>query len=245
VRIVKILLAAGAAIVVLLVIAAAILAFTFDPNAYKGVATDAFMARTGRTLTIDEDLRLAYFPWLAVETGGVSVGSAPAFGGATQPFATAERIAARVKLLPLLSRRVEIGTVELEGLTLNLARDAERRGNWDDLLEAARTPPPGAEAQPGAASVRTFAIEGVRVRNGSVYWRENVDELRYSVTGLTLTTGGIGAGEPVAFEATLSLADETSGTRVALSAGAVVAASARRPPSPPTWAAARRCARSS
>ena len=107
------------------IVAVAIVAATFDPNDYKSVATDAFAARTGRTLSIDEDLRLAYFPWLAVETGGVTVGSAAAFGGAAQPFATARRVAARVKLLPLLSRRIEIGTVELEGLTLNLARDAE------------------------------------------------------------------------------------------------------------------------
>ena len=40
--------------------------------------------------------------------------------------------------MPLLSRRIEIGTIELEGLTLNLARDAELRGNWQDLLDAAR-----------------------------------------------------------------------------------------------------------
>ena len=58
------------------------------------------------------------------DTGGVTIGSAAAFGGPEQPFATARRVAARVKLLPLLSRRVEIGTVELDGLTLNLARDA-------------------------------------------------------------------------------------------------------------------------
>ena len=129
-RVVKIVLAAVAAVVVLLVVAVVIVASTFDPNDYKTVATDAFAARTGRTLTIDEDLRLTYFPWLAVETGGVTIGSAPELGGAAQPFATARRVAARVKLLPLLSRRVEVGTVELEGLTLNLARDAALRGNW-------------------------------------------------------------------------------------------------------------------
>lgn len=223
-RALKIFLAAVAALVVLLVVAIAVVAFTFDPNDYKGVATDAFMARTGRTLTIDEDLRLAYFPWLAVETGGVSVSDSPAFGS-DRPFASARRVAARVKLLPLLSRRVEIGIVELEGLTLNLARDAEQRGNWEDLLEtAANEPAPAAEGDSGGAALDSFAIEGIRVRDGSVYWRENVDELRYSVTGLDLSTGGIGSGEPIAFEAALDFADEASGMTAALAASAVVAA---------------------
>ncbi|HVJ30849.1 MAG TPA: AsmA family protein, partial [Gammaproteobacteria bacterium] len=139
-RIAKFLALGVAAIVVLLVVAVAIVASTFDPNDYKGVAANAFTARTGRTLTVEEDLHLTYFPWLALETGGVTIGSAAEFGGDAQPFATARRVAARVKLLPLLSRRVEVGTVELEGFTLNLARDANLRGNWEDLLAAANEP---------------------------------------------------------------------------------------------------------
>ena len=225
-RVAKIVLVAAAALVSLLIVAIVIVASTFDPNEYKGVATDAFAARTGRTLTIDEDLRLAYFPWLAVETGGVTIGSAPELGGAAQPFATARRVAARVKLLPLLSRRVEIGTIELEGLTLNLARDASLRGNWQDLVDAASAPARSAPAEPGATEARELAIEGVRITDGTVLWRENTDELRYSVTNLSLTTGGIGSGEPVSFEAALDFADETSGLTAALAAGAVVAAAA-------------------
>src|SRR5262245_47703494 len=139
-RIVKIVLIGVATIVVLLIVAVVIVASTFDPNDYKGVAANAFTARTGRALNVDEDLRLTYFPWLALETGGVTIGSAPEFGGDAQPFATVRRVAARVKLLPLLSRRVEIGTVELDGLTLNLARDAALRGNWEELHAAAENP---------------------------------------------------------------------------------------------------------
>ncbi len=225
-RVAKIALAAIAVVVLLLVGAVVIVAWTFDPNEYKSVATDAFTARTGRTLTIDEDLRRAYFPWLAVETGGVTVGCAADFGGATQPFATARRVAARVKLLPLLSRRVEVGTVEIEGLTLNLARDASLRGNWEDLLAAAQPAESAPPAADGATSVEELAIEGVRVSDGNIYWRENTTELRYSVTDLSLTTGGIGSGDPVQFDAALNFADETSGLKASLMAGAIVAAGA-------------------
>jgi uncharacterized protein involved in outer membrane biogenesis len=226
-RVAKIVLAAVAGVLALLVVAVAVVAWTFDPNDYKSVATDAFMARTGRTLSIDKDLRLTYFPWLAVQTGGVTIGSAPELGGAAQPFATARRVGARVKLLPLLSRRVEVGTVELEGLTLNLARDAALRGNWEDLLAAAgeRGAPPSAE--PGTAAVDELAIEGVRIRDGNVYWRENTNELRYSVTGWSLSTGGIGTGEPIELETALNFADETSGLKAELATSAVVAADAR------------------
>jgi uncharacterized protein involved in outer membrane biogenesis len=228
----KIVLAAVAALAVLLVVAVAIFAATFDPNSYKSFVTDTFAARTGRALSIDEELRLAYFPWVAVETGGVMIGSADAFGGATQPFATARRVAARVKLLPLLSRRFEIGTVELEGLTLNLARDASSNGNWQDLVDAARASTPVDQTDPGAspaAGGNDFAIEGVRIVDGTVHWRENTDELRYSATNLTLTTGSVGSGEPVAFDAALNFADATSGLTAAFAASAVVAAAPSGP----------------
>jgi AsmA protein len=224
-RIVKILLAVVAALAVLVVGLTAIVAATFDPNDYKDFVADAFAQRTGRSLVIEQDLRLAYFPWLAVETGGVTVGSAPEFGGPDRPFATARSVAARVKLVPLLSRRIEVGTVELDGLTVNLARDAELRGNWEDLLDAANGAATGEAAERGGG-VERLAIEGIRLTDGNVFWRENTDELRYSVTGLSLTTGGIGSGDPVAFEAALDFKDETSALAVALALEAVVAIAA-------------------
>src|SRR5499427_3219882 len=151
---VKIVLGSLAVLVLLIVIAGMVVAAFFDPNDYKGVATDAFTARTGRTLAVEQNLKLSYFPWLAVETGGVTIGNAKGFGGETAespPFATIERVAARVKLMPLLHKQIEIGTVEIGGLKLNLARDAKLRGNWQDLLDAAKSPP----AEPGAAAPGT------------------------------------------------------------------------------------------
>jgi AsmA protein len=224
-RAVKIVLGLVAALVVLAIAGVAFVAATFDPNDYKGVVTDAFAARTGRTLAIDEDLRLAYFPWLAVETGGVTVGGNPSFG--PEPLVTVQHVAARVKLAPLLSKRIEIGTVELEGFTLNLARDTELRGNWEDILERLNTAEPAVATQtPGAPSESSLAIEGVRVAGGNVYWRENTSELRYAVTGLDLATGEIGSGAPVSFEAALAFRDEASGLAATVDVSSTVAVAA-------------------
>jgi AsmA protein len=156
---VKIVLGVLAGLVGLLVLAGVLVASFFNPNDYKGVAADAFTARTGRKLAVTQDLKLSYFPWLALETGGISIGNAPGFGGDTAenpPFATIEHLAARVKLMPLLHKQIEIGTVEIDGLKLNLARDTKLRGNWQDLLDAAKSPPPDAGAAPadGAEKLR-------------------------------------------------------------------------------------------
>jgi uncharacterized protein involved in outer membrane biogenesis len=241
---VKIILAVLAAVTTLLVIAAVLVAALFDPNDYKGVATDAFTARTGRTLVVEQDLELSFFPWLAVETGGITIGnaagfetaggrappgSAPGTPGDALPFATIERAAARVKLLPLLSRKVEIGTIELDGLYLNLARDAERRGNWQDLLDARNAPPAGASIGPAdsaGVTAGSFAVEGVRVRRGTVLWRENTNELRYTVSDLDVSTGSIGSTDPVAVDAALKFKNEITGLTADVTASATTAVDA-------------------
>jgi uncharacterized protein involved in outer membrane biogenesis len=63
----------------------------------------------------------------------------------------------------------------------------------------------------------------VRIVDGSVHWRENTDELRYSITNLALTTGAVDSGEPIAFDAALDFADVASGLTASLAASAVVA----------------------
>jgi len=221
---IKIILAVLAAVTALLVVAAVIVASLFDPNDYKGVAADAFTARTGRTLAVDQNLKLSFFPWLAVETGGITVGNAAGFDAA-MPFATIERAAARVKLLPLLDRKVEIGTVELDGLHLNLARDKDLRGNWQDLLDARNAKPDGAsvDAVASGVSVDGVALEGVRVRDGTISWRENGGELRYTVSELAVSTGPIGGNEPVAAEVELKFKNEVTGLTASLAASATTA----------------------
>src|SRR5690606_31698714 len=115
----KILLAVLTSIAALVVLAAVLLAVFFDPNDYKGYVTSWVEERTGRMFAIEGDLELAFFPWLAIETEGVTLGSPAGFDPGT-PFARIERIAAGVKLLPLvLERRLEIGRVRLDGVRLD------------------------------------------------------------------------------------------------------------------------------
>ena len=132
---VKILAAALLSLLALAIVGAVILVSLFDPNDYKGYVTAFVEDRTGRSLAIADDLKLSFFPWLAIETGGIVLGNAEGF--TETPFATIEKASARVKVLPLFRGGIEVGTVELDGIELNLGRDAALRGNWEDLTARA------------------------------------------------------------------------------------------------------------
>ena len=116
----------------------------------------------------------------------------------------------RVELIPLFQRQIQVDTIVLDGLVLNLHRDKEGRGNWEGLTRP--TPAVSSGADPGAASTAPereradsvastapLAISGVKLRNGQVQWHDAVTDQRYVFDDLALQVDAITRGEPTAF----------------------------------------------
>ncbi len=134
-----------------------------NPNDYKGRIEQLVESATGRKLELQGPLRLSVFPWIALELGPASLGNPPGFPAT--PFLSVERAALRVKLLPLLSKRLEIGRVELDGLAVNLERNAAGLGNWQGLTGG---PSPSTQAAPGGSLPALAELAGIEVRNASL-----------------------------------------------------------------------------
>jgi AsmA protein len=208
-------LAWGLGIIAALLIAAAVYIFLiFDPNKYKAEITTMVHKATGRELTIQGDLKLSLFPWLGVETGVMTLNNLPEFG--RQPFAKIDAAAIKVKLLPLLHKDVEVDTVTLNGLYLNLIRTAAGHGNWEDLTTGSgKQPSQSSSAQSVAApTVAAFAIGGVRIQNATVIWDDRQNQSRFELSDLSLHTGPVSPMAPV----TLAVTTQIKSTAPALTA---------------------------
>jgi AsmA protein len=131
VRALKILALISGGLVALIAIALIAVWLLVDPNDYKERIAREVRSATGRELALPGKIKLAVFPWIALELGPASLGNPPGFG--SEPFATVQRAAVRVRLLPLLRKRLEIGRVEVDGLDLRLVRGPDGRGNWQDF----------------------------------------------------------------------------------------------------------------
>ena len=83
---------------------------------------------TGRELSIAGPVRLGFFPKIAVSAEQVSLSNA-AWAKSPQ-MASLEKVALEISLLPLLSRRIEISSIQLAGLTLKLETNTKGEGNW-------------------------------------------------------------------------------------------------------------------
>jgi AsmA protein len=195
----------GLLLVLVLLIGAAmvVLPMVVDPNDYKPQIVQTAKDRLGRELVIEKDLSLSVFPWLGVETGGVRIGNAPGFSAPW--FAEIAELGVKVKLMPLLSRRVEVDTLVVNGLRLNLERDANGTANWDDLLarqkaEADSEPSQGQPSGSGAADPLSFSVQGIRIDDARVSWDDRQAGQKYLLDQVRLVTGSLSPGATVPVE---------------------------------------------
>jgi AsmA protein len=199
-------IAAILGVIVLFFVAAAILLpLIIDPNDYKQELVAQVKERTGRDLQIDGDIALTVFPWIGVKVGKISLSNATGFSNPV--FASTDNVSIRVKLLPLFSKRLEMDTVTVHGLTLNLARDASGRSNWDDLAKAGaqagsdtgseKPSAPGSSDISEGQAAAALAIGGLDINNANLSWEDASQDQRFQIGNLSLQTGAIATGEPV------------------------------------------------
>ena len=120
-------------LIALVVIALLLVVLFVDPNDYRADIERVVESKTGRQLTLAGDLQLTIFPWLALKAGPASLGEAPGFGD--EPFVSIQEARVGVRLLPLISGKVEVGDVRLAGARIRLITDENGRNNWADLGE--------------------------------------------------------------------------------------------------------------
>lgn len=203
-RIFKLIAIVAGALVVLLVAVTLAVGFLFDPNDYKTQIADAVAQATGRTLTLEGDLELELFPRIRIAVGAAELSNAPGFGDS--PFAEIQGARLQLALLPLLSRRIEIGEASLEGLRLNLARSANGTNNWQDLgggaAPAADTP---TESPAGGASIN-LGIDTIEIADAEVSWNDASTNSRWVLTGFDMQASDFGLGEsfPLAIDFNLA-----------------------------------------
>ncbi|MEN8215929.1 MAG: AsmA family protein [Pseudomonadota bacterium] len=188
----KLLLSILGGIIALLLIAILIIIFVVDPNDYKPQIANSVENATGRTLTIEGDIKLTFYPWLGLQLGKVSLGNAPGFDA--PEFAKIDQARVQVKLLPLFKKHLEIGTILLEAATINLTRKPDGHTNWEDLA----APKGDSEDKPKeSTSLKGFKIDGLDLRHAKIVWDDQQANSRYVLSDLNFKTSALVLNEPV------------------------------------------------
>ena len=202
-KLLKILLYGFGGLVLLLVVAGVAATLFVEPNQFKPQIVKAVKDQTGRDLDIQGDLALSVFPWLGVKIGPTRMSNPEGFGD--QPFAQVEEVDVRVKLMPLIERKVQADTVSLSGLQLALVRDAQGRGNWEDLIAAKSATAEPADTASSAAgdgiALAGLVIDGIAISDALISLDDQQSGQRLAIRNLNLETGAVDLNRPLPIEA--------------------------------------------
>lgn len=179
----------------------AYIAATFDPNAYKSDIVRLVKEKTGRTLSIEGDIRLTFFPKIGVSLGRTQLSERDA----ETEFAGVDDLRVALGLLPLLSKQIVVDEVVVDGLRARVVKYADGSTNIDDLTGAKETDE-AAQDQPEDKPVEESGppmqldVQGVRINNGAFTFRDEQAGATFEISGLSLETGRLAVGVPTPFE---------------------------------------------
>ena len=156
---------AGGVLIVLIVVALLVVPMFIDVQKYKPQIEQKVSEATGRPFSIDGELRLSLFPWVGLAFSGLHMGNPPGFQ--EKDFLSVKSFDVRVKLIPLLSKDIQVKRFILEEPRIVLEKSKKGRGNWEGIGKPseppkAKTKPPEGKPSEGlpiaALSVSEFAI---------------------------------------------------------------------------------------
>jgi uncharacterized protein involved in outer membrane biogenesis len=137
-KLVKITISAIGSVIFLITIGVWYTASTVDPVKLTKLLSSSVKTATGRDLKITGPVSLSFFPVISVSAEGVSLSNAS--WASDSDMLTLKRIDLNIKTLPLLSKRIEVGSVKLAGLELFLQKNGAGKANWDFSTDASGGP---------------------------------------------------------------------------------------------------------
>ena len=151
-----------------------------DPNQFKTQIVRWVQDRTQRELALEGELKVSWFPKLALETGKASLSQRRS----AREFASLDSARVTLAWLPLLRGNVRVDRCEIVGLRAQVARFKDGTTNIDDLLRDAATISPA-----------SIDLDGVQLSRSTLQWNDEIDWQRGSLNDLQIDLGRLTDGQ--------------------------------------------------
>ena len=174
----KRILIALALILVLFVGAILILPGLVPTDTYREKLEAELSRSLARDVAITGDIKLSTFPSIAIQTDGVSLSNPEGFSSET--FMKVDGMSAKVKLIPLLSKQVEISGVEFDSPVISLEKRADGQVNWtlgDPAKEDTTPKETGPFKRDGRYTDYDPSLKLLRIKNGNINYKDDVSGL--------------------------------------------------------------------
>jgi AsmA protein len=191
-------------IVVLIVLALLLIPLFVDVEQYKPQIEKQVSDFTGRPFTLGGKLNLSLFPWAGLYLSDMHLGNPPGFK--EKDFVSVKSFEVRVKLLPLISKNIQVKRFIMEGPRIVLEQGKDGRGNWEGIGkpsegvsgEAPKKEKKPAEGEPmGALPIKALAVHEFKITDGHVVWIDQVKGERKEISDVTLQLEDVSLDRPI------------------------------------------------
>ncbi len=162
-------------IAALLAAAVLYLAITFDAARVKEELKRVVFEQKQRTLDIEGDVDLSFYPSLGLKLGHASLSE----HNSADRFAAVDAARVSIAVLPLLSGALVVDEIRVEGAHVSIVRFKDGSLNLDDLMSPAKD-----ESSP----VR-FDVAGLRVTGSAIGFRDEASGALHVLDGVDLSVG--------------------------------------------------------
>ena len=184
---------------------AAYLMFFFNPNDYRDDIQQRALTEAGIELSINGDIGWSFYPWLGLNLNSISVN----YPG--QPnLAQLASAGAALNIPALLSGEVQLDSIQIDGLVLNLVRDAKGEENWVSATTATSAPSAESKETLTAQESRSdmegrelrLAIDAISLTNASLSFEDQIWSSRLELNELNLNASAVSVERPFPIEFT-------------------------------------------
>ncbi len=201
-KILKWVLIASGTVAGLIILAVLIVPRFVDVNSYKPQIEQQVARATGRSFVLGGEIDLSIFPWVGISLSDLILGSPEGFDQKT--FISVKQFEVRVKVLPLLSKTVQVKKFVMDSPEIFLVKNKTGSTNWDMGGAQASTPAKKPKETSASAKqqsteektvkdlpIKALSVDEFVIRKGLVHYSDLGLKVKKEVSDISLTLGNL------------------------------------------------------
>ncbi|MBT3175636.1 MAG: AsmA family protein [Desulfobacula sp.] len=188
----------GTVFFVIIVAAVLIIPKFVNIQKYKPTIEQKVAEATGRSFTLGDDIDLSVFPWVGVKLTDLHLGNPEGFN--EKDMVSVKNFEVRLKVMPLLSKRIEIKTFVLDGPAIYLEKLTNGKANWQGMggkqgkkAGKKKEKTPSEQGLP----IESLMVGNFSITNGSLIYVDQGANVKKQISDLNLNLENISLENPV------------------------------------------------
>ena len=191
-------------LIVLVILVIIITPMVVNVQKYKPEIESKVSEMTGRPFTLGGNIDLSVFPWVGVALSDMHLGNPEGFN--QKDFVSVKSFEVRVKLLPLLSKDIQVKRFVVDSPRIFLEKLKDGKTNWEGLGKSsekgpAKTPGETKETKEGASTgglpIKALAVNEFAITNGLVTYVDETNGTRQELSDFNLRLRDVSMEDPI------------------------------------------------